>query len=145
MTEVASFYNLTRAQLSLRLNIDLEQAVIYQPSNGRYSRNVFKKNPVLAKSKSILYLVKISLQDGVLHKIGITVKETNQQFRKFEYTAIMEIIGTLAELFKIEQSVIKKYKHLHYRAEEEFEGKTETFLLTDTEEKQIVALIKSQI
>ena len=145
IAEVANFYNLTPGQLNSRLNnMDLEQAVIYQPSNGRYSRSVFNKNPTLAKSAGVLYLVKVSLQDGMLHKVGITLKETSQRFQNFKYIPIIEIKGTLAELFEIEQSVVKKYKHLHYRAEEEFEGKTETFLFNNVEEKQVVEFIKSQ-
>ncbi|NDJ84148.1 hypothetical protein GXP65_24255 [Vibrio campbellii] len=144
LAEVASYYHLNSAQLNSRLNnMSLEEAVVYQPSNGRYSRSIFKKNPELAKAPGVLYFVKISLQDGVLHKVGITQKKTRQRFQNFEFSPIIELNGSLEDLFEIEQSVKKEFKSLHYRAEEEFEGKTETFLLTDSEERLVVEYIKS--
>lgn len=81
LADVAKAYDLTVGQLASRLNnMTLEQAVIYKPSNGRYSESTFKKNPELSNAPGTLYFIKVALADGVLHKIGITQKETTQRF-----------------------------------------------------------------
>lgn len=142
ISEVANAYNLTVGQLASRLNtMTLEEAVVYTPSNGRYTAASFKRNPELANSKGILYFIKIKLSDGVLHKIGITQKETSQRFNSYKFELIHEVRGRLQELYEMEQLIVKEFSDLHYRAEEEFEGRTETFLLMDDEEKYVLDFI----
>lgn len=142
LAELAGAYNLTFCQLTSRLNnMSLEQAVTYQPSNGRFSKSGFDRNPELANTLGRLYFVRIALSNGVLHKIGITKKETSQRFHAYNIKVITEIKGKLRELYNLEQSIIREFSHLHYRAEDEFEGKTETFLLMDEEEKEVLNFI----
>lgn len=142
LADVAKAYDLTVGQLASRLNnMTLEQAVIYKPSNGRYSESIFEKNTYLANMPGILYFVRVDLADGVLHKIGITQKETTQRFYSHNIEVIEEVRGRLRDLYDLEQLIISEFSELHYRAEDEFEGRTETFLLLDEEEKEILNFI----
>ena len=62
LADVAKTYNLTVGQLASRLNnMTLEQAVVYKPSNGRYSESTFKKKPNLANTPGILYFIRVAL------------------------------------------------------------------------------------
>jgi hypothetical protein len=45
----------------------------------------------------------------------------------------------------IEQSIIKAFRQNLHRAEDEFEGRTETFLLTEHEEKAMLKIIQKEI
>src|SRR5690606_27973747 len=55
LADVAKAYDLTVGQLASRLNnMTLEQAVIYKPSNGRYSESTFERNPDLANTPGTL-------------------------------------------------------------------------------------------
>ncbi|MFG0416022.1 GIY-YIG nuclease family protein [Pseudomonas sp. zjy_8] len=142
LADVAKAFDLTVGQLTSRLkNMTLEQAVIYRPSNGRYSESTFKKNPDLANTPGTLYFIRVALADGVLHKIGITQKETAQRFYSHNIEVISEIKGRLRALYSLEQLIINEFSDLHYRAEDEFEGRTETFLLMGDEEKDILEFI----
>lgn len=146
LADVAKKYNLTVGQLTSRLNnMTLEQAVIYKPSNGRYSESTFEKNLDLANTPGTLYFIRVALADGVLHKIGITQKETTQRFYSHYIEVIEEVRGRLSDLYGLEQLIISEFSELHYRAEDEFEGRTETFLLLDEEEKEILNFISENL
>lgn len=146
LSEVAKAYSLSVGKLTSRLNnMSLEQAVTYKPSNGRFSESVFEKNPELANTPGTLYFIRVALTDGVLHKIGITKKETTQRFYSYDIEVITEVKGKLRDLYYLEQLIIIEFSELHYRAEDEFEGKTETFLLMDEEEKEILRFISENL
>ena len=146
LADVAKAYDLTVGQLASRLNnMTLEQAVIYKPSNGRYSESTFERNPDLANTLGTLYFIRVALADGVLHKIGITQKETTQRFYAHKIEVIEEVGGKLRDLYDLEQLIISEFSELHYRAEDEFEGRTETFLLLDDEEKEILNFISENL
>lgn len=146
LADVAKAYDLTVGQLTSRLNnMTLEQAVIYTPSNGRYSESTFERNPDLANKTGTLYFIRVALADGVLHKIGITQKETIQRFYSHNIEVIKEVGGRLRDLYDLEQAIISEFSELHYRAEDEFEGRTETFLLLDEEEKEILNFISENL
>jgi len=146
LADVAKAFDLTVGQLASRLNnMTLEQAVIYKPSNGRYSESTFEKNPDLSNTPGTLYFIRVALADGVLHKIGITQKETTQRFYSLDIEVIAEVKGRLRALYDLEQLIISEFSELHYRAEDEFEGRTETFLLMDEEEKDILGFISESL
>lgn len=145
ISEVAKAHSLTASQLTSRLNnMSLEEAVVYVPSNGRYTAASFIKDPELANSKGVLYFIKIKLSNGVLHKIGITQKETSQRFNSYKFELIHEVKGRLQDIYELEQLIVKEFAYLHYRAEDEFEGRTETFLLTDEEEGYVLDFIQER-
>lgn len=125
--------------------MSLEQAVIYKPSNGRFSESIFEKNQELANTLGTLYFVRVNLTNGSLHKIGITKKETGQRFYSHDIEIIAEAKGKLYDLYRLEQKIITEFSELHYRAEDEFEGRTETFLLMDDEEKEILRFISENL
>lgn len=147
IAEVALAYHLTTGKLSSRLQrMSLEEAVDYSPSNGRYSVAIFKENPALAQCIGRLYFIRITLPSGTLHKVGITLKDVSQRFCGFVYQIIAEYQGALSVLYQVEQKVLAEFRDYHYRADEDFEGKTETFLLMDEEEMEMlrsVALLAS--
>ncbi|HAS1031284.1 TPA: hypothetical protein I3782_004197 [Enterobacter cloacae] len=146
LADVAKSYDLTVGQLVSRLNnMTLEQAVVYKPSNGRYSDSAFENNPDLASIPGTLYFIRVILTDGILHKIGITQKETTQRFYSYHIEVIEEFRGRLRDLYDLEQLIISEFSDLHYRAEDEFEGRTETFLLMDEEEKEILNFIDKNL
>lgn len=139
LQEVAQAYNLTKQQLTYRLNfMSIEDAVIYRPSNGRYTLKAFNRNPELANTAGMIYFVKISLTEGVLHKIGITQKQTSQRLISHDFELILEFSGRLEQLYEIEQEIVKVFSDCHYPAEKDFEGRTETFLLMENEEKEVM-------
>ena len=136
--DVAADYGLNEDQLSSRLrNMSLEEAVNYNPSNGKYSTAYFRKFPDVAQSSGSLYFVSINFEGGQLHKIGITRRPVADRFKAHDYRAIAVYEGQVQHLYKLEQEAISVFKHLHYRADEDFDGRTETFLLTDDEETQV--------
>ena len=146
LSEVAKENDLSVGQLTSRLkNMSLEEAVIYKPSNGRYSESVFEKDPELANTLATLYFIRVALTDGILQKVGITQKETSQRFRSHNIEIITEVKGKLRDLYELEQLIISEFSELHYRAEDEFEGRTETFLLMEEEEKEILNFISGHL
>lgn len=143
LSEVARAYGLNVGQLNGRLKImPLEEAVVYQPSNGRYTRSSLDSNLELAKSNGVLYFVKIHFPEGDLHKVGITRKSTALRLAQFKHSVIFEQKGRLVNIFEVEQNTKKKFAEMHCRAEEDFDGRTETFLLTDEQESQMLDYIK---
>lgn len=93
---------------------------------------------------TILYFIKIKLSSGVLHKIGITQKQTSQRFNSYKFELIHEVKGRLQDIYELEQLIVKEFAYLHYCAEDEFEGRTETFLLTDEEEGYVLDFIQER-
>lgn len=135
LVEVATAFDLTTGQLHSRLKtMPLEEAVKYVPANGRYTLRRFEDDPVLASMQGVLYFIKIATKNGILHKIGITQRSVAVRFpsAKFDIVALFE--GELQKLFYLEQEIIALFRDNHYRAEEDFEGKTETFILLPEEE-----------
>jgi hypothetical protein len=145
LAEVGLAYGLSVGQLQSRIQgMSLEEAVDYTPSNGRYSETIFKENITLAKSLGRLYFIRIILSSGTLHKIGITQKEISKRFNGFDYQIIAEYQGPLFNLYQIEQKILIDFRDYHYRGDEDFEGKTETFLLLDDEEMEMHRFIISE-
>jgi hypothetical protein len=148
LENVASFYNITLGQLNSRLQyMSLEEAVIYTPSNGRYSKTIFERDSALANTIGHLYFVKIEFEEGALHKIGITQNSVKHRLSKQSYahTVIREFEGKLSKIYEVEQAVLSEFQDLHYRADDEFEGRTETFLLTKQEEIEMLNFILDKL
>lgn len=144
LAEVAAAHELTLPALTSRLlSMTLEEALAYTPITGRYSAGAFNKSPKLANSPGTLYFVKIQLVDGTLHKVGITQKTTSRRLGAVDHQVIFERTGKLIELYAIEQEAVKLFSTRLFRAEDEFEGRTETFLLTNEEEQQMLSFIQT--
>lgn len=143
--EIARKYGLTTSQLSARLRrMSLEEAIDYYPlSGGIYCETIFKRNNDLAQSIGRLYFIRITFHKGILHKVGITQRDVSQRFNGFNFHTIAEYKGPLSLAYKIEQKVLKKFNDYRYRANDDFSGKTETFLLTDDKEAEVTRFISS--
>lgn len=143
LSEVAEDYDLSVSTLTARLyNMSLEEAVVFKPMNGRYSAVVFARDPELANTAGTFYFVRISLNDGILHKVGITKREAVHRFAAYQVEVICEVKGRMIDLHNLEQRVLAEFADLHYRAEEEFDGRTETFQLMDEEEQEMLVFIQ---
>jgi len=147
LAAVAEAHGIKESVLSGRLNrMSLEEAIAYKPANGRYTSKRFKKDPQLAISPGHLYFVRIKFDGGVLHKIGITQRTIESRFAaEGDLEIIATASGPLAQLFEVEQGIIGQFKAMHYRAEEEFEGRTETFLFTSEEEGAVCEAICAKV
>jgi len=146
LAEVAVAFGIKESVLESRVTrMSLEEAVTYNPSNGRYTLKRFKEAPVLAESFGYLYFIEITFPSGALHKVGITQRTVESRFAATpHFRTITVVTGPLCELFLIEQSIIKKFRANLFRGEDEFEGRTETFLLTRQEEKAILFEIEDK-
>lgn len=146
LAAVATAYGIKESVLSGRLNrMSFEEALAYKPSNGRYTVKRFREDPQLANSPGHLYFVKIKFDGGILHKIGITQRTIESRFAaERDYETIALVSGPLGKMFEIEQAIIKQFKAMSFRAEDEFEGRTETFLFTDEEEAIICEAIHTK-
>lgn len=146
LKELAADYDLSVGQLSGRLQtMSLEEAVSYVPSNGRYTEARFRDDPELAATIGTLYFVKLHSMDRILHKVGITLKKVEQRLASVRFKLLAEFEGTLVGLHRVEQKVIKEFCNNLSRANEGFEGKTETFLLMDDEEAEMLAFLNTEM
>ncbi|HCR71033.1 MAG TPA: hypothetical protein DIW23_06285 [Anaerolineae bacterium] len=147
LEEVAKSFNLTVAQINSRLQtMSLEEAIIYTPqNNGQYNMARFDGDPKLAKTIGIFYFVKIEVNNGILHKIGITLHSLEKRFKTQNIKVIIQFKGEMKKLYILEQRILKEFRDNHYRADEEFDGRTETFLFLENEEKEVVKLIKNEM
>ena len=137
---------MSSSQLSGRLQMmTLEEAVEYIPANGRYTEARFKEDPNLALATGIFYFIKIESKDGPLHKIGITLKPIERRFQSTYFELIAQYSGKMFDLYKIEQEILLQFKANHYRGDEDFDGRTETFLLIAHEELEMLKTIANKM
>jgi hypothetical protein len=142
---IADTYQINLKTLESRLqSMSLEEAVNFQRMGG-YSRPFFERNPGIANGPGILYFVRVNLDEGVLHKVGITRRSTEMRFVAEDVEVIAEFMGKLGDLFEIEQKVIEQFSILRYRPDERFDGETETFLLTEEEEAEMLKVISAYV
>lgn len=143
LSAVAESYGIKESVLASRLHrMSISEAISYEPSNGRYSARRFKEDPELACSIGWLYFVEINFPTGALHKVGITQRTIQARFTgQCGYRVLGAFQGELAKLFKVEQALIKEFRENSYRAEEEFEGRTETFILNKKEEQALLSFV----
>ena len=98
--------------------------------NVGYNYKNFKRNPKLADSPGVLYLVIIKLTNEEFIKIGITAKDVKTRFNNnSKITALMEFHTSLFNAFRLEQqllnsNLLKTYK---YTPVKNMSGKTECF------------------
>lgn len=142
IAEVAKAFNMSPSQLSGRLQtMTLEEAVEHIPANGRYTEARFKEDLNLASATGTFYFIKIKSNSGQLHKIGITLKPIERRFQSISFEPIAQYSGKMYDLYKIEQEILLQFKANHYRGDEDFEGRTETFLLVAHEELEMLNTI----
>jgi hypothetical protein len=138
IAEVAEAHGLQPGQLTYRLRLmSLEEALVYRPANGRYTEARFEADPDLASVAGRFYFVTVTNSEGVLHKVGITAQSVEDRFRAVDFFLLAEYSGRLYDLYRVEQTILNEFKDYHYRGDDDFEGRTETFLLMEDEEKDM--------
>lgn len=104
---------------------------------GGYNLTRFKRDPILANSPGVLYLValiNIKTHERECLKIGITkgssyksVARRATGFIGYEHRVLKIVKGTLMEVFILEQQLHEKWSHKQYRPLNKFAGHTELF------------------
>lgn len=139
---VSQAFEVSVSKLETRLGrMTIEEAVQFKPSNGKYTLKQFERNHMLAESPAFLYFVEIEFGSASLHKIGITRRTVESRLNAVEYRKIVLVYGQLLQIYQIEQALIREFKSNHWRADEDFEGRTETFLFTQEEESFVADYI----
>lgn len=97
---------------------------------GGYGFKRFENNPQIKDNPAMLYLIRIN--DEFI-KIGITQNNLKERFKSsrlpYQYETINIWTGKLYDLFVIEQSIKKQFKHYKYTPSVKFDGHTECFIL----------------
>jgi hypothetical protein len=146
LAAVSSAFGIKLSTLKSRiLKMSLEEAISYNPTNGRYSTKMFEKDRDLASSIGSLYFVEVDFVGGSLHKIGITRRNVSNRFAGQQHRLICSVQGRLEDVYNLEQLLLDRLSEFRYRADEDFDGRTETLLLTGAEESQVTELITSNI
>ncbi|GGE80142.1 GIY-YIG nuclease family protein [Massilia psychrophila] len=146
LAALACAHDLTAGQLVSRLKtMSLEEALVYKPSNGRYSDTIFERDQALAATIGSLYFIKVSSTQGTLHKIGMTKRPLEVRFQGETIEIIAQFSGTLRDIHKVEQAIKRQFVENLYRSDEDFEGKTETFQLLENEEALMLDAIVAHV
>jgi len=123
----------------------LEEAINYTPTLGRYNETTFSRDSDLANLDGFLYFITIKTKNGVLHKIGITKRNVYARFpNKKNIKVIFLIKGRLESVYTLEQSLLEIFSDNLYRADKGFDGRTETLILTEEEEKVLVEILENE-
>lgn len=142
---VSAQFGIATSTLEARLErMDIQEAIEFRASNGKYSMKLFKRDAKLAKSPALLYFVEVFFGDTSLHKIGITRRTVDSRLGAGSHRKIAVIAGELEVVYQMEQQLIREFSVNHWRADEDFEGRTETFLFTSDEEEQVLEAIRSK-
>lgn len=132
MEELAEEYGLRIGQLQYRLTImSLEEALDYQPRNGRYTSKSFEDDPELATTRGSLYLAQMLFNGQVLHKVGITVRSVEHRLVSQKYKVVAEYAGTMGDVYSVEQHILTRFEPSKCRADSSFDGRTETLLIDE--------------
>ena len=139
---LAAEFGLSASALTTRKSkMPLKEALEFvPPRNGRYSVGYFAKYPRVASRAGRLYFVRLQTTSGIFHKIGITVNEVSVRLGG-QFDFIAEARGALKDMYELEQRVLDVFSAYLVRAEESFDGKTETFHLTPEVEAQVVRMM----
>lgn len=147
LKEVGKEYGVSYIQLLARLKtMPLSEAVIYKPITGRYNLSAFEKDTQLANTNGYLYFITVETKEGVLHKVGITKRNLDSRFANISNYSVVAIIeGTLSNVYNLEQNILSLYTDNAYKAHKSFEGRTETLILTEEEEKDLLDILEDEV
>lgn len=108
---------------------------------GGYSFSLFESKPEIAKSPGICYLVVLIDKDSnkrIAYKIGITKGSSNKDvlkrikhFKEYEARILKTHLGTLLEVFSLEQQLHSKWRQYKLLPDKKFGGWQECFELND--------------
>lgn len=143
LADVADAYSIPLTTLRQRVRLmSLEKALAYVPRMGRYSPAVFKRDPALARKSAYLYFASAELVHGTLYKIGITVLSASQRLAAVDHRILALYRGQLSEIYDMEQRVLKRFHEFRSRANDGFDGKTETLRLSDRQVRHVLEYLE---
>ena len=99
---------------------------------GGYGLKRFENHPELKDLDGMMYLIECSSDTEHFFKIGITSKTVEHRFNgriPYNYTVVATMIGSMFELFTLEQYFKKSLKAFKYRPQVKFCGHTECLTL----------------
>lgn len=114
---------------------------------GRYSELNFNNKPHLKSLPAVLYVVKFENDNETFYKIGVSKHTMIKRFEKiklYNVTIIHQSFGTLYDLFKIEQNILKSivYKK-RYTPKIKIGGDKECF--NESQLSSVISAISSEI
>lgn len=106
----------------------------YRNYEGGYGKKRFENHPELKELPATLYVIEANDSTEAFLKIGITHKTIHERFHRnnsipYNYSINTTKEGKLFELFKLEQTIKKQFKHFKYIPTKKFNGHTECFCL----------------
>ncbi|MGR5262268.1 GIY-YIG nuclease family protein [Vibrio astriarenae] len=113
INEISDYFGIPKGLVSSRLNrMSLEEAVKLGDQKlvgtGRYNMTILTRDEALATKPSLLYFVKMTIDERVVYKVGITTStlaERMSGYRKFQWEEVAIGRATLLECYKLEQSI----------------------------------------
>lgn len=82
------------------------------------------------------------MKDGDYYKIGITKNSAKERLCRVKHKILKEYKTTLEKAYELEQKVLKEYEENLYPVNDaNFNGRTETFILTSIEEKDVLSFL----
>lgn len=97
---------------------------------GEYNPTLFKRYPELRGVSAKLYLVEFNLPDEKFLKVGITINDAAQRFRRYRRNLIVhkEIEMGLFKAYQLEQQLLQRHQNHAYTPRlKDFGGRTECF------------------
>lgn len=143
--ELAEAYSQPASTLEDRIyreKLSPEEAVVPRIKTGMYNKKTLTRNKKLSSSRASLYFVKIYMKDGDYYKIGITKNSAKERLCRVKHKILKEYKTTLEKAYELEQKVLKEYEENLYPVNDaNFAGRTETFILTSKEEKDVLSFL----
>lgn len=140
----------TTIQSRISRGLSLEEAISQGEIGdyvGRYNLTILERDKKLSNKNAYLYFVKVFLDEQWKYKIGITTRTTKQRLKGTKFEILFELNSTLLKCYKLEQSLLKKYKDKRDLTErkEYFEGHTEILNLDKRDEMNIIRTLQEII
>lgn len=99
-------------------------------TNFGFNRKSFIKVSDKNNKKAILYVVRLSSDDEVFYKVGITTRSTEvriSKIHKYKKTIIKEVCGDAGFIYDLEKEVHEMCSNLRHKPLVKFDGYTECF------------------
>jgi len=141
--EHGSFFQTAAAHISQKQGCPTCSKKNYE---GGYGVKRFTTFPELKDKQGILYLVECNNATERFTKVGITQFSVKKRFTgqmPYIVKTITTVVGTMWELFQLEQQVKRAFKVYKYRPNVRFSGHTECFELNQQQQIQTFITEKS--
>ena len=102
----------------LRKGLTIREAIDLGPKNlgneGRYNREIFKRNPDLATTPGKFYFASVFINENKRYKIGITTQAIKNRLSKefFSYKIIKLVKNSLYQCYLLERKLLSTFLNL---------------------------------